>query len=121
MKKGFLVIVALALALGGNGLFAAGGTDKAASGTAEKVQLVMGSWRADDVAQMQGLLAEYTKTHPNVTIDFKPTNPPDYNATLRLQLTSGTGPDLMYARSYATGIQLYKDGFFADVSATPGL
>jgi raffinose/stachyose/melibiose transport system substrate-binding protein len=121
MKKGFFVIVALALALGGNGLFAAGGADSGAAASGEKVALVMGSWRADDVAQMQGLLAEYSKTHPNVTIDFKPTNPPDYNATLRLQLTSGTGPDLMYARSYATGIQLYKDGFFADVSAIKGL
>lgn len=121
MKKGFLAIVALALALGGNGLFAAGGAESGASASGEKVALVMGSWRADDVTQMQGLLAEYTKTHPNVTIDFKPTNPPDYNATLRLQLTSGTGPDLMYARSYATGLQLFNDGYFADVTATPGL
>lgn len=121
MKKGLLAVVALALTLGGTGLFAAGNSEAGAGASGEKVTLVMGSWRADDVEQMTGFLAEYTKTHPNVVIEFKPTNPPDYNATLRLQLTSGTGPDLMYARSYATGIQLFKDGFFADVSGTPGL
>ncbi|HPB41938.1 MAG TPA: extracellular solute-binding protein, partial [Sphaerochaeta sp.] len=67
------------------------------------VTLTMGSWRADDVEQMNRVLAEYKKVAPDVTIRFQPTNPPDYNATLRLQLDSGTGPDLMYARSYAAG------------------
>lgn len=121
MKKGLLAAAVIALVLGGTGLYAAGGAEGAKAASGEKVSLVMGSWRADDVEQMKGLLAEYAKTHPNVAIDFKPTNPPDYNATLRLQLSSGTGPDLMYARSYATGLQLFNDGFFADVTATPGL
>lgn len=121
MKKGLMILAALTLLLNGAQVFAGGGTDSTASGAKEPVTLVMGSWRADDVEQMKGLLAEYTKTHPNVIIEFKPTNPPDYNATLRLQLTSGTGPDLMYARSYATGIQLFNDGYFADVSNIPGL
>ena len=86
-----------------------------------KVQLTLGSWRADDVAQMTKLLDAFTQTHPNISIKFDPTNPPDYNAALRLQLQSGIGPDLMYARSYDTGEQLFKDGFFADVTGLPGL
>jgi raffinose/stachyose/melibiose transport system substrate-binding protein len=81
----------------------------------------MGSWRADDVAQMNALLAEYKKLKPNVTIQFRPTNPPDYNATLRLQLDGGTGPDLMYARSYAPGRELFNAGYFADCSDLPGV
>lgn len=87
----------------------------------QAVELTMGSWRTDDVAQMNALLAEYKKIAPNVTIVFQPTNPPDYNATLRLQLDSGTGPDLMYARSYATGQELFNAGYFADCSNIPGL
>jgi len=94
------------------------GTNEA--GTREVV-LTMGSWRTDDVDQMNALLAEYKTVAPNVTINFRPTNPPDYNATLRLQLDGGTGPDLMYARSYATGQELFKEGFFADCSDIPGL
>jgi raffinose/stachyose/melibiose transport system substrate-binding protein len=58
---------------------------------------------------------------PNVEIQFRPTNPPDYNATLRLQLDSGTGPDLMYARSYAAGQELFNAGFFADTTSFAGL
>jgi len=86
-----------------------------------KVQLTMGSWRADDVAQMTQLLAAFNQKYPNIEIKFDPTNPPDYNAALRLQLQSGIGPDLMYARSYDTGLQLFKDGYFADVTDLPGL
>ncbi|MDR1955901.1 MAG: extracellular solute-binding protein [Treponema sp.] len=101
-------------------LYAGGGkeTSTAAGGT---INLVMGSWRADDVAQMNNLLAEYKKLKPQVTIQFRPTNPPDYNATLRLQLEGGTGPDLMYARSYAPGRELFNAGYFADCSAIPGV
>jgi raffinose/stachyose/melibiose transport system substrate-binding protein len=85
------------------------------------VTLVMGSWRADDTAQMNKLLAEYKKLKPNVTIQFRPTNPPDYNATLRLQLDGGTGPDLMYARSYKPGQELFNAGYFADCGGIPGV
>ena len=91
---------------------------QAASG---KIVLTMGSWRADDVAQMNNLLAEYKKTRPNVEIQFRPTNPPDYNATLRLQLEGGTGPDLMYSRSYATGRELFSAGYFGDCTNIPGV
>lgn len=87
----------------------------------EKVELTMGSWRADDVAQMNNLIAAYKAVAPEVNITFQPTNPPDYNATLRLQLDSDTGPDLMYARSYATGQELFNAGFFADCTDIPGL
>ncbi len=85
------------------------------------VTLTMGSWRTDDVEQMNRLLSEYKKIAPDVTIRFQPTNPPDYNATLRLQLDSNTGPDLMYARSYAAGLELFNAGYFADCTDIPGL
>ena len=91
-----------------------------AGAMAEDVVLTMGSWRADDVEQMNRLLAIY-KDKTGVEIKFQPTTPADYNATLRLQLDAGTGPDLMYARSYATGIELFDQGYFADCTDIPGL
>ena len=87
---------------------------------AEDVVLTMGSWRADDVEQMNRLLSIY-KDKTGVEIQFQPTTPADYNATLRLQLDAGTGPDLMYARSYATGVELFDQGYFADCTDIPGL
>jgi len=125
MKKSvFLTILVGTALILSMPLFAAGGnqasgsTGAAGTGT---VSLVMGSWRADDVAQMNNLLAKYKALKPNVDISFRPTNPPDYNATLRLQLEGGTGPDLMYARSYATGQELFSAGYFGDCSNIPGV
>ena len=118
MKKAaflaILIVIAAALVL------TFGGCTKKETGPS-KVVLTMGSWRADDVAQMNNLLAEYSKIKPDVEIQFRPTNPPEYNATLRLQLEGGTGPDLMYARSYATGQELFSAGYFGDCTDIPGV
>ena len=118
MKKFTAVMLAGVLLAAFSPVFANGANE---GGGGEKVTLTMGSWRTDDVAQISALLKEYKKVKPNVTIEFKPTINVDYNATLRLQLESGSGPDLMYARSYATGEKLLMDGYFADVSDIPGL
>jgi len=87
----------------------------------EEVNLVLGSWRVDDVAQMEEILAAFHEAYPNITITFDPTNPPDYNATLQSQFETGTAPDLMYVRSFSTGRQLYDAGYLAPLSDLPGL
>ena len=89
-----------------------------AFGACAETTLTMGSWRADDVEQMTALFNLY-KESSGVQIDFQPTTPAEYNATLRLQLENGTGPDMMFARSYATGASLFNDGYFSDISAAP--
>ncbi len=86
-----------------------------------EVTLTMGSWRVDDVAQMNAIIAEFNKVYPNIKIKFDPTNPPDYNATLRTQLEGGTGPDLFYLRSFATSRQLFEEGFIEPLADLPGL
>ncbi len=93
----------------------------AALSAQEEVNLVMGSWRVDDVEQIEALIAAFEEQHPNISITFDPTNPPDYNATLQSQFETGTAPDLMYLRSFATGRGLYDQGFLADISDLPGL
>jgi len=115
MKKKFLVLLAVCSLLIPS-LVAQGAKENT-----QKVQLTMGSWRADDVQQMNNLLDAYSKIAPNVEIEFKPTNPSDYNTTLRLQLESGTAPDLLYARSYKTGEDLFNSGYFADCSDIEGM
>jgi len=95
----------------------------AAGGKAEgeKIQLTMGSWRADDVANWNAILVEFTRKYPAISIKFDPTNPPDYNATLNQQFEAGIAPDLLFARTYDTGVTLFKQGYLADVSDLPGL
>jgi len=92
-----------------------------AAGSLFGQNLTLGSWRTDDVAKISNIIAAFNKTYPNIKVKFDPTNPPDYNATLRLQLESGNGPDLFYARSYATGAELYKAGFELDLTSLPAI
>ncbi len=100
---------------------AAAAEEAAAPAEGETVELTMGSWRTDDVAQMEAIIARFNETYPNITVNFDPTNPPDYNATLRTQLEGGTGPDLMYLRSFATSRQLFDEGFLEPLAGLPGL
>ena len=87
---------------------------------AEQVQLTMGSWRTDDAEQVGALLAKYEEL-TGVKIVFEPTTSTQYNATLRLQLDNGTGPDLFYSRSYATGAELCEAGFNVICNDIPGV
>jgi len=87
---------------------------------AETVKLTMGSWRSDDAEKVQALLDKY-KELTGVEIAFQPTVSDQYNATLRLQLDNGTGPDLYYSRSYAVGQELFDAGFSMDCTDIPGV
>ncbi len=117
MKKTLCLLIVSILVM--SNLFA--NSNKEAKTDAEQgVELTMGSWRTDDTVQMKAVLGEFTKQYPNIKVNFQPTIPAEYNTTLRLQLEGGIGPDVMYARSFATGNQLFQDGFFADVSSVSG-
>lgn len=87
----------------------------------EPVTLTMGSWRVDDTEAWGKILDAFHAQYPDITIKFDPTNPPDYNATLRTQLETGTGPDLFFVRSFATGLELFEQGYIASLKDLPGL
>ncbi len=71
----FLVpAVAATMAATSAGTIAATGTSDGA-GSGEEVTLTMGSWRSDDVEQMETLLAAFHEEHPNITVSFEPTIP----------------------------------------------
>ncbi len=90
------------------------GGDDTASG--DSASLTMGSWRSDDVEQMETLLAALHEAHPNITVSFEPTLNTEYNAALRTALETGNAPDLFYLRSYATGRRLFEEGFIAPLT-----
>lgn len=88
---------------------------------AEPVALTLGSWRTDDADAWAKILDAFHTKYPSITVKFDPTNPPDYNATLRTQLETGTAPDLFFVRSFATGQDLFKQGFVSSLKDLPGL
>lgn len=89
--------------------------------TPKEVVLTMGSWRPDDVEQMNRILAQFHELHPNIVIRFDPTSPPDYDAALEAQLAGGTAPDLFYLRSFTKSRQLYEQGYLEPLADLPGL
>lgn len=107
MKKLFALLLTLTLAVG-------------LTSTALAVDLTMGSWRIDDTDKVQAFLDVYAE-QSGVNILFQGTQSAQYNATLRLQLDSGTGPDLYYSRSYETGMELFEAGFSMDCTDIPGV
>ena len=82
--------------------------------------LTMGSWRTEDADAVSALLAKYEEL-TGVKIVYQPTTSTQYNATLRQQLDGGIGPDLFYSRSYATGAELYENGFNVVCNDIPGV
>jgi raffinose/stachyose/melibiose transport system substrate-binding protein len=87
----------------------------------KKIVLTMGSWRTDDVEQMNHILARFHRRHPNIAIKFDPTSPPEYDAALEAQLEGGTAPDLFYLRSYAVSRNLFEQGYLEPLDDLPGL
>ncbi len=87
----------------------------------EGVVLTMGSWRTDDVTQMNQILAKFHEKYPNITIKFTPTDAPSYNAVLAAQLKGGSAPDLFYLRSYAVSRTLFEQNYLEALDTVPGL
>jgi len=81
------------------------------SAWAEDVQLIFGSWRNDDIDMMGRVLDVYAKAHPGVVVDFQPTADTEYDAQLMSGLQTGTGPDIIYLRSFSSGKAVYDGGF----------
>lgn len=77
---------------------------------AEGAELTLASWRTEDVEQVNALLAQYEELS-GVKITYVPIKNTEYNSWLREQLDNGTGPDLFYSRSYATGAELCANGY----------
>ncbi len=88
---------------------------------AEAVEITLGSWRVDDVDAWDAIIVAFNEEYPEITVNFDPTNPPDYNATLRTQLETGTGPDLYFVRSFATGLELFESGYLSSLADLPGI
>ena len=84
-------------------------------------ELTLGSWRVDDVEAWNKIIMAFQQAYPDIKVKFDPTNPPDYNATLRTQLETGTGPDLFFVRSFATGRELFEAGYIASLDTLPGI
>ncbi len=88
---------------------------------ASAVDLTIETWRPDDTDNWNKILEAYKAVAPDVNITYEGITSKEYNATLRTQLETGKGPDIIMARSYENGQKLFSDGYLGDCSDIPGI
>jgi raffinose/stachyose/melibiose transport system substrate-binding protein len=95
MRKYCTLVAALSVALA---LPACAPSTKSSGG---KVHLTVLSWRPEDTAGYKKIFAPYEKSHPKVTIDFKPIKSTEYLTVLPTELKkSQGGPDVVQLKPY---------------------
>ena len=87
----------------------------------KQIILTMGSWRKDDVEQINFILNKFNEKYPHIVIKFDPTAPSEYNDVIEAQLESNTAPDLFYLRSFSHSRKLFKKGYLATLNELPGI
>jgi len=104
--KGWLLgVIILLLALGGGAFWY---FSHRSSGEEERVVELTywGLW--EPPAVMEGVIAEFEKTHPGVKINYEQQSITDYRLRLQNALASGRGPDIF--RFHNTWLPMFKGG-----------
>ena len=86
-----------------------------------EVVLTLGSWRTEDVEQMNRIQGKFHERYPTISIKYDPTVNTEYDAALQAQLAGGTGPDLFYLRSFAMSRAMFEKGYLEPLDDLPGL
>ena len=104
MKKTSTACIALACGL-------------AVAGPAAAQELVIESWRNDDITiWQQVIIPAFNAQHPDITVRFQPTAPAEYNAALNAKLDGGTAGDLITCRPFDASLQLFNRGHLVELT-----
>ncbi|HEX7646531.1 MAG TPA: ABC transporter substrate-binding protein [Noviherbaspirillum sp.] len=86
------------------------------------VMLRIESWRYDDLPVWRDrIIPAFEKAHPNIKVEFTPTAPERYNATIAARLKAGAAGDLVTCRAFDEALQLYQKGYLSDLDGLAGL
>ncbi|WP_319562678.1 extracellular solute-binding protein [Marispirochaeta sp.] len=104
MRKILGIVLILVIAFGT--LFA-GGQGENAEG---KSKLVFTSWRTEDIERMNRINKVFMAQNPDITVEFQPIKDTEYDAQLKSSLVSGVAADIIFLRSYDSGMQIWDTG-----------
>jgi raffinose/stachyose/melibiose transport system substrate-binding protein len=91
-------------------------------GSAQAAELVIESWRNDDLAIWQEkIIPAFEAKHPDIKLKFQPTAPREYDAALRAKLDGGTAGDLITCRPFDAALQLFERGKLEPLTGMPEL
>jgi raffinose/stachyose/melibiose transport system substrate-binding protein len=92
------------------------------SGSALAGSLKIESWRNDDADIWKNkIIPAFNAKHPDIQVDFAPTPPKDYNASLNARLEGGTAGDLITCRPFDASLDLFNKGHLAPLNDLKGM
>jgi raffinose/stachyose/melibiose transport system substrate-binding protein len=83
--------------------------------------VVIESWRAGDETVWDGIIADFNKVHPEITVKFSPTKSDQYNGALTAKLQSGTAGDIITCRPFTFSLDMFKAGNLLDLTSLKGM
>jgi len=100
----------------------AGAVLLAAAGVASAGTIKIESWRNDDADIWNSqIIPAFNKHHPDITIEFSPSAPTEYNAALNARLAGGTAGDLITCRPFDVSLEMYKKKQLVALNDLPGM
>ncbi|WP_052400733.1 ABC transporter substrate-binding protein [Oceanobacillus jeddahense] len=119
MKKrwltGLLVILFSGIAAG------CGSGDSSNNSGEDVVELDMYSWRTEDRAAYEEIIAVFEEENPDIKINFNPFEATEYNTILTNALVSGTGPDIVQLRPYSGAQTIADNGYLVALDDIEGI
>src|SRR5262249_55843053 len=88
--------------------------------SARATDLVMDSWRTEDIDAWNRILAAFHAKHPDINIRFEPTVNTEYMPALQTQLQAKKGPDIISCPPFDYALKLYNMAGLADISDVAG-
>ena len=79
--------------------------------SASAADLTFWSWRQEDKAVYEDLIAEFQETNPDTNITFEAFESQNYLTVLSTALAGGTGPDIIHVRAYGGLESLAQPGY----------
>ncbi|NNE88668.1 MAG: carbohydrate ABC transporter substrate-binding protein, partial [Silicimonas sp.] len=94
----------------------------ATAATAQDAELIIESWRNDDLAIWQDkIIPAFEAENPGIKVKFTPSAPAEYNAVLNSKLDAGSAGDIITCRPFDASLALYEAGHLADLSDMEGM
>ncbi|MDW4498478.1 ABC transporter substrate-binding protein [Sulfitobacter sp. D35] len=94
----------------------------AAAAQAQEAELIIESWRNDDLSIWQDkIIPAFEAQHPDIKVKFTPSAPAEYNAILNSKLDAGSAGDLITCRPFDASLALFEAGKLADLSDLEGM
>jgi raffinose/stachyose/melibiose transport system substrate-binding protein len=85
-------------------------------------KITIESWRNDDATiWKEKIIPAFQAKHPDITVEFTPTAPKEYNAALNARLEGGTAGDIITCRPFDASLELFNKGHLASLNDLPSM